>query len=154
MDYYTAVICENMHVITPVKELDNPTKFCNECGKLNHNTCINCEGQIRGLSAQPPIADYYDIPLYCGDCGKPYIWTDIMLKSTKQLIAEMDKLSENEKLEMQKSIEDILQDTPRTPLAIIKFKKLIKKTSTAFANSIRNILINGIKDEISEQLFN
>ena len=90
--------------------------------------------------------NYTDLPLpsFCPDCGKPYPWTEAKLKAAKELADELDSLSPEECELLKKSLDDIIvmEDTPQTPVAATRVKKLIIKAAKPVAEAFRKLFID------------
>jgi len=88
--------------------------------------------------------DYTDLPLpiFCPECGKPYPWTEVKLKAAKELADELDNLNPKERETLKKSLDDIIRNTPQTPVAATRFKRLIAKAGPVVADSFRKILVD------------
>ena len=99
--------------------------------------------------------NYTDLPLpsFCPDCGKPYPWTEAKLKAAKELADELDNLSLEECELLKKSLDDIIvmEDTPQTPVAATRFKKLVAKAGQVAAQGFRDILVD-IASETAKKL--
>ena len=91
-------------------------------------------------------SNHTDLPLpsFCPDCGEPYPWTEASLKAAKELADELDNLSLEEREILKKSLDDIMvmEDTPQTPVAATRFKKLIVKAGKPAAEAFRKLLID------------
>jgi len=88
--------------------------------------------------------NYTDLPLpsFCPNCGKPYPWTEEKLKAAKELTDEFENLSPEERETLKKSLDDIVRDTPQTPIAATRFKKLVAKAGKVAADGLRDILVD------------
>ena len=97
----TAVVCENGHLISGnwSEFRLNPKKYCPECGAKLITSCPNCNAFIpgdiyvehdSGYEEDAPSmlcihrATQDDIPAYCGECGKPYPWTENSLGTSQK----------------------------------------------------------------------
>ena len=81
-------------------------------------------------------------PKFCEYCGNPFPWTESALNAAKELADGLEALNEDEKEDLKKSIDDMVKDTPRTTVAVQKFKKLIAKAGdeAAFKALLMNVL--------------
>jgi len=82
------------------------------------------------------------LPSFCPECGKPYPWTEAKLKAAQELSDEIDNLSPEEREILKKSLDDIVRDTPQTPVAATRFKKLVAKAGKVAADGLRDILVD------------
>ena len=129
--YDVAQICINGHVINAAS-LRNPhrsQKFCSLCGAQTIDSCQKCQNQIRGhFVRENQILGVYSRPAFCLECGNAYPWTEAALIAARELAQELDGLNPEEKELLKESLEDIVRDTPRTSVAVTRFKKLVTKS--------------------------
>ena len=164
--YDTAQICINGHTVNlmSVSRPEHNRKFCDRCGAPTITKCQNCnvsingfyhegtadefdiEGMIEEIVNPPPniTHDYTTVQSFCPHCGNPYPWTEARLKAAKELADELDNLSLEEREILKKSLDDIMvmEDTPQTPVAATRFKRLVAKAGPVVADSFRKILID------------
>ncbi len=147
--YDTAQICINGHVINScsVKLPEHNKKFCNKCGAPTITNCQNCNATIRGEYHQEHVikAIYYNeltLSSFCPECGKPYPWTEAKLKAAQEFSDMLVELSLEEREALKKSLDDIVRDTPQTPVAATRFKKLVAKAGKVAADGLRDILVD------------
>ena len=130
-DYDVAQICLNGHVVNDFskKYPERNKRFCDKCGAATITNCSTCKAEIQGgyFVSGASILTNYTSPSYCSNCGKPFPWTEAKIKTFKELIDEHSNLAPQEKENIKKDIYDIAKETPRSPLAITRFKKLGKK---------------------------
>ena len=141
----TAQVCLNGHIITEMAE-SNPNykrNFCEECGKKTITSCPKCNEKINGYhhitgvihsgSSKPPS--------YCPSCGKPYPWTKSKIDALKELVKELDEISDDEK-KILSNVDELIVETPKTELASNRFKKTLHKISPESQDMIKKIGIN------------
>jgi len=99
--------------------------------------------------------NYTDLPLpiFCPDCGKPYPWTEAKLKAAQELSDELDNLSPAEHDLLKKSLDDIIRDTPQTPVAATQFKRLVAKAGKVAADGFRDILVDVLSEAAKKIIF-
>lgn len=155
--YDVAQVCLNGHVANKgvKKNPQHKQKFCIKCGASTITNCLNCIAEIQGQYYKDGVSNAVDFvfPAYCLNCGKPFPWTESKIKAAYKLAEELDNISENEKKDLIKCIDDIVKDTPDTTIAIIKFKRILSKTSKTVAESFKNILIDILSETIKRQLW-
>ena len=144
--YDTAQICTNGHVINSCS-ISTPhinRKFCERCGAQTITKCPHCNATIRGAYHSGPNTSSFTRMSYCPHCGNPYPWTEAKLKAAKELADELDNLSLEEREILKKSLDDIMvmEDTPQTPVAATRFKKLIVKAGKPAAEAFRKLFID------------
>jgi len=64
------------------------------------------------------------------------------LKAAQDLSDELDNLSDDEKENLKRSLDDIVRDTPQATVAAARFKKLIAKAGKTAADGFREILVD------------
>lgn len=143
--YDTAQICLNGHTITASSDFNSQQKmkFCNRCGAKTIDACQNCHTPIRGENILLDFDDFldYSAPSFCHNCGNPYPWTESRIQAARELSDDLDKLTDEEKDALKKSIDDIIRDTPKTQAAAIRFKKLVAKAGEEAAVAFKQILM-------------
>jgi hypothetical protein len=58
----------------------------------------------------------------------------------KELLQELEGLSPEERSKLEKSIPDILAETPRTQAAVVRFKKLITRLGAEASKQLVDLL--------------
>jgi hypothetical protein len=81
-------------------------------------------------------------PNHCHNCGKPLPWVTEKLKAGHELIALLDKLSPSEKADLERSLEDILGNGPRTELGVARLKRLLTKAGKGAGEMIYRIALD------------
>jgi hypothetical protein len=94
----------------------------------------------------------YQSPKHCGECGKPFRWTETPIKAAEQFADGLDTVNASEKAELKATVPDLISDTPRTPLAVSRFKKLAAKIGAPAAQGFTQILISVLTEEAKRQL--
>ena len=141
--YDTAQICENGHLISRLAETGKHTEdHCSKCGAKTITACGHCKEKIRGhLHGTMPSIEEEPIPKFCHTCGHPYPWTEKGIKAAKELILEAEKLTPEEREILNKSLDEIVRDTPSTQVAVIRFKKILPKMGKDIAECMRSIVV-------------
>ena len=153
--YDTAQICIEGHPINcmSVSSPEHNRKFCRKCGAKTITNCENCSAPIKGFyhdpwASRPGNLSWFTPRSFCDNCGKPYPWTEAKLKAAKELADELDNLSLEEREILKKSLDDIMvmEDTPQTPVAATRFKKLVAKAGKVAADGFRDILVDVLSE--------
>lgn len=142
--YDTAQICTSGHVINE-QLISSPhinKKFCDECGARTITKCQHCRATIKGAYHFGPNTSSWTQPSFCPDCGKPYPWTEAKLKAVKELTDLLEGLSPKEREMLKKSFDDIVRDTPQTPVAATQFKRLAAKVGKTAAKQLRELVVD------------
>jgi len=143
--YDTASICENGHLITRNVEThpEHSETFCSKCGAKTVTACGHCGQKIRGhLHGTMPSMHDEPIAKFCYNCGGSYLWTEAALKAATELIAESDAFDNEEKERLTQSLRDVVQDTSRTQVAIMRLQKYLPKAGKQFADAFRSIVVD------------
>lgn len=155
--YQIAQICINGHVVNSTLESAEQSegKYCSSCGMKTITRCQNCKNGIQGEFYNPDVAVIgfeFPAPPFCIHCGKPFPWTESGLSAAKEYAEELMNLTPEEKETLKKSIDDIVRDSARTNIAVVRFKRLVSKGGAEASNVLRSILVNlatqGAKDAI------
>jgi len=154
---YFQKICLNGHQITDfykLSESPQPTEYCENCGKKVISACLKCSKPILGRY----VVDLYfgslcHVPSYCKYCSNPYPWTELVINTTKEILSLEDGITESDKSLINDSIPDLLVDTPKTNLAIAKFKKGLASTSVIIKDSLRELLVDVISETAKKAIF-
>ncbi len=144
--YDVAQICLNGHLINDLvlarPELNK--NFCDKCGAATITTCQKCNAEIPG--ERLPVSGFLRtrilVPAFCSNCGTSYPWTEKGLEAARELIRELEGLSEDEKAILAKDLDDIITDTPKTKVAAVRWKKALSKVGKETAHALRDILVD------------
>ena len=154
--YDIAQICLNGHEInssfTECPEYNK--KYCEECGEKTIIRCLECNSEIQGDLRNSEITiPGYDVPAFCYNCGKPYPWTKTKIDSAKELALELEGLSEEDKELLSKSIDDLVKDTPKTNLAVSRFKRIVGKAGNVAWSEFKSLLTGVISETAKKLLY-
>jgi hypothetical protein len=154
--FETAQICENGHIITTSSDSfpDHQQDHCSKCGARTIKACTQCNQSIRGhLRGSMPSVYEQPAPRYCHKCGQPYPWTERSIRAAKELLAETDSLTAQERETLTKSVDDLVRDTPSTPLAVTRFKRFLPKAGREAAEALRTILVDIASEAAKKSLW-
>lgn len=155
--YHTAQVCLNGHMINDRAD-STPSfnqNFCSKCGAQTITTCPSCNFPIHGDYTCDGVICFSETPVeaYCYNCGSPYPWTKTALETAEAIIHEDELLSEEQMQQFYACLPDLLTDTPKTKLALIRFKKLVDKATSATGAALYDILKDIASEAIKKQLF-
>lgn len=124
------LVCLNGHQATdnlyPNKVGDG---YCEQCGAKLIDSCLNCNYPIDGLYHPDGVTilrsynDTTPVPKYCKKCGTPYPWTQSSLDALNEVI-QLSNLSTKDKESLKASTPDLLVSTPKTKVAVLKWKTI------------------------------
>ena len=86
-------------------------------------------------------------------CGHPFPWTKSKLQAAHELAQEIDNISDEDRAILQKSIDDLVKDTPATPVAATRFKKIMVKVGQTTAGMFREILVDVLSEAAKKAMF-
>jgi len=155
--YDTAQVCLNGQPINEFAESQpaHNAKFCDKCGAETITACPKCNATIKGHYHSPGVLAFsnYKPPAFCYQCGLPYPWTTSRLNAARELTNELENLDEQERESLSKSLDDLIRETPSTPVAVNRFKKLVKKAGSVAADGLKSILVDVITEAAKKQLW-
>lgn len=156
--YDVAQVCLNGHLINSQCEdvPQNSKKFCPDCGEKTITACTHCSTSIEGFARHTWLSGYvtpYDLPSYCGHCGLPFPWIASKLDAVRELADMLDEFNDSDRELLSKNLEDLVRDTPRTPVAVLNVKKVLSKTSPHIQSAFKSILLSVINASIKEQIW-
>lgn len=155
--YHVAQICLNGHMITDSSdtypELCSP--YCPKCGAATITACPSCGAPLPGDydCGIPIIGSQAPVNAYCHQCGKPYPWTESAIESTKQVILEEESITEPVKNAAIETLPDLISETPKTNLAVVRIKKILSSAGKFTSDAVRQFVID-FGCELAVKLFN
>jgi len=154
--YNNAQICLNGHVITTNTSYSELTKkFCPSCGELTVKSCSNCSAPIKGEYELENVISFskYHAPSFCDNCGNAYPWTEAAQNAAYELIHFSDSLNLEEKEELNKTIAELMKDSPKSQLAQLRFKIYASKMGKELANGLKNVLIDIVSETAKKAIW-
>jgi hypothetical protein len=127
--------------------------FCDLCGSKTITACPKCSGQIPGGFPGITSAGSDPAPKFCVHCGCPYPWTQLALQTALELSDEAADLSSEQREQLKSSIRDLVQESPKTQLAVIRFKKLIGSAGGAIGDAVKKTLAEVLSEVIKRQIW-
>ena len=154
--YDVQEVCLNGHVTNNyTSDASKNQNFCEICGAKTITSCQHCKGPIRGGHKYSPGLTHPRPDAYCLHCGKPFPWTESKLTAVRAIAEQSEDLDAEDRKQLDTLLPDLIAktETPRTQLAIVKLKKLIKKGGIAFAEALRKTLIDVVSESVKRVLF-
>jgi hypothetical protein len=152
-----AQICLNGHTVNQqvVAERDHNQAFCERCRKATVMAYRHCRTAIRGAYHVPGtyVIDAVALPSYCLGCGRAYPWTEKQVQAAKVLAGELEHLKPQERDALKRTIDDLLTETPRTQLAVIRFKRLMSKAGPDAGITLREMLVNVLSEAVRRAIW-
>jgi hypothetical protein len=159
MGYYDiAQICLNGHVVNDRSrgspEFNAP--YCRKCGAETIVACPSCSKDIRGDYVVPNVlvlgGSPSPAPAYCHNCGKPFPWTQRRLDALTSLTGESSSLADDRD-DLADLVPDLMADTPRTELAVARWRKALAKVEEHIAPALKSILTQIASEAVKKMLF-
>ena len=142
--YDTALICTAGHMVNASSKLrpQHNAAHCDSCGRPTIDACPACEKPIRGKYHVPNVisATTASVPKHCHACGEAYPWTAERLQAAKDLMAEFDKLTKEDRRHFAEALPDLLSDTPSSTVAAMRVKRLLTKAGKEAPAALLEIL--------------
>lgn len=152
-----AQICLNGHIVNQrvIEDRDHCQPFCDRCGRATITACRRCSAPIRGEYHAPTVyfLDAIQLPAYCLACGAPYPWTEQRVLAAKEFADEIEHLKPHERELLKVSIDELLTDTPRTEIAIVRFKRLVAKAGEDAGVGLREILVSVVSEAVKRAIW-
>jgi hypothetical protein len=132
---------------------DQPAQeWCHVCGSAVTGECPECKGPLRGASNYKPLPVNPKPDAYCLHCGKAFPWTQMTLAAAREYTDDLDGLSEEEKVQLKGTFEDMTTDTARTPVATGRFKRLMTKAGPEAGKGLMQVIVSVVTDEVKRHL--
>jgi len=145
--YHLAQVCENGHMINDNADTcpEQNKPFCPHCGSKTITNCPSCGAKLQGeyeVEGLCFLGGTTKPSSYCYNCGQPYPWTKTALLAAADLISEEEALSDEQKQLIVDSLSDIISETPKTNLAVIRLKKCLITVGKFTAEGLRQFVID------------
>jgi len=156
--YDTAQVCLNGHMINSSAQSlpQHNSPFCDKCGAKTITQCPKCNTRIPGYYHVPGVVGFLgeDKPRnYCHQCGAAYPWIESRLSAAREYIRELDRLNENEKGLLSRSLDDLVRDTPSTAISVMRFKQLTAKAGAVAIDGLKTILVEIVVEAAKRQVW-
>lgn len=137
-------ICLNGHVFIPRESYEAPI-YCEKCGVRVIDKC-SCCGEVIKYWADYEVPEgtipEYERAAYCKKCGASYPWTQAAIESAAELIYEEDQLDKVQQEKLLSSLPDIITETPKTQIAVVRFKKAMLAAGKFTVEGLRQFAID------------
>lgn len=147
--YHLAYICENGHPVDVISDYC-VDRYCTQCGAPIIFQCPICGETINGM--EHDCSGSYVVPSYCRGCGNPLPWTDRAAQATAELLAEDENITTDEANKLVDVFPDIITETPRTQLAVVRLKKAMKNLGSFAAEALKQFVLDFGCELVKRQL--
>lgn len=152
--------CLNGHVVKNAAPLDPEyedvlfQQWCDRCGAQVIAKCPNCRGWLRGRHRQV-LGGHATPDSYCLHCGKALPWTETRFEAMREIANCIESFNQGDRELLQQILPDLIakQGTPKTEVAIVKMKLLLKKGGITFLEGTRKLLVDVVSETASKALF-
>ena len=149
--YCDAQICVQGHVQSSEGYFEGGER-CAKCGAACIDQCQYCRTPIRGRLADSPLQNY-DLPFYCRapECGRPYPWMLDKVETARELLYDIENLSQDERDELWDLLSFVMSDPKsgwalaKTKLIGIKLAKVSKASREALLDFIAKVAAEVMK---------
>jgi hypothetical protein len=157
-EYDVAQVCLNGHVVNDsYRSLPQHNRdHCPQCGKKTITECLACHANIPGRYRVRGFGGFEKMnraEAFCHQCGAPYPWTEARLSAAREYVREIEHLSDNEKGILERSLDDLIRDTPNTQVAALRFKQYGTKAGHAAMEGLKAILIQVMAEAAKKAIF-
>jgi hypothetical protein len=114
-----------------------------------------CDGPLRGEGVYGPVSAFPIPDAYCLHCGKALPWTEARFSAIREIADYVDTLNEKDRQTLTDLLPDLIapEGTPKTELAIVKMKSLLKKGGADFLEATRKVLVDVVSEVVNKALF-
>ena len=141
--YDTAQVCAAGHVINAQAEYEpqHNRPFCGKCGQSTIMRCPQCTERIEGFfHLKSGFGEPYEGPAaYCWHCGAPYPWTATALAQAIAY-AQLYVSDDADRAALVETLPALTAETPKTPVAISTYQRVIAKVAPAAREGFKTIL--------------
>ncbi len=155
-----AQVCLNGHMTNDAtrSEPEESKAFCPKCGERTIQTCPACNAIINGRRIRQEEFETITVgcftpPPYCFHCGKPYPWTTSRIQAAIELFTESGGIGSSQSGEVGQDIKDLVSETPRTPLAILRIQKLLSKVGKPVGDAVQGVLVGIVSESIKRKIW-
>jgi hypothetical protein len=75
------------------------------------------------------------------------------LEAAKELVEELDGLDAEERRLLKQSLDDLMTDSPKTEVAGLRFKRLMKKVGKESYDAVKTVVTDLVSESIKKTLF-
>lgn len=156
--YRLAEICPNGHVVTASADQypEHREKFCSKCGEETLTQCPYCKSTIRGQYESSRFGGSfgYTRPAHCHNCGSPFPWTGRKLDGVIEYLQAGADLTTEEIQQLRTDLTDLTKDdSPKTQVASLRFKKVMAKVGTSVATGVREIIVDVLSEAAKKAIW-
>lgn len=150
-----AQICQKGHVVNSYSQKypEYNQKFCSQCGEPTTTQCESCKSSIQGSDLDGFAVLDYERPNFCKECGQAFPWTEYSKQAAHDLALEFHTLDEQDRAVLDESIDALMKDSPSTPLAATRFKRIMEKAGKTALPMFLALLIDIVSETGKKLVF-
>jgi hypothetical protein len=95
----------------------------------------------------------YAPPAYCHNCGSPFPWLERKLLAAQNLAATLEDLSAEDRETLDRTLPDLVKDTPATQVAAVRFKRIMTKIGKGGVGMFRELLVDVLSEAAKKVLW-
>jgi hypothetical protein len=92
-------------------------------------------------------------PLFATNADHRSPWTEKRLAAAQKFAEEVENFSPDDRQQLQQSLSDLVKQTPYTPIAVNRVKKLLAKGGEWVSDGLREILVDVLSEAIKKQIW-
>lgn len=153
--YDVAQICPNGHLANfwSRKYPQANQEYCSKCGEKTLVACPDCSRPIRGKHHDDWANMDFTVPAFCQYCGRSFPWTERKAHAALELFTEDAGPTPEQAKEFEESLQEVVRDTPRTPVAAGRIGRALKKVTAPVGNAIRDILVDIVSETAKKTIW-
>lgn len=160
-NFECTMICLNGHLINRFVNLhpEDNKKHRPECGQSTIHQCPACNKEIEGRTVYNEATDSLGYNLrkskkhqYCEECGAAYPWTKSKFESAKELIRDLEGLSDEKIVLLRDCIEDVLRGSSKSETDTAQFIEYMIEAEGPAINPLQTIINDVASDAVKTRL--
>ncbi len=147
-----ASVCRNGHTVCEaIKTFPNrASDYCSICGESAITSCSSCGRLIDGYAfvhmehispEQHRNGMKWVPPKNCVGCGIPFPWTQSAIDCVSEILDELVDLGHIHRQRLKSSILDLVAETPKTQLALMRLKNLLTQLTPEQGMPLRDAVL-------------
>jgi hypothetical protein len=154
--YRVGQVCLSGHAITDAADAhpERQERRCSRCGAETILKCPKCAANIRGDYHVDGVfgGGEWTPPRFCHECGQAYQWTQAKISTTNELIDELDELSDEDKVRLKSSVDELVRDAPSAEIAALRVKKAFLRLGKLSGDSLRQLLVDILSETAKKMM--
>ena len=159
--YERGYVCLNGHWVNRFGDSSPEGNFQADpaCGSGVISACPECAHKILGHRRARPsdafavldLSSAPRVPAFCHHCGEPYPWTAAYQEAYRELMA-LSPLTDAERADAQKDLDALVSETPKTPVAIARTKRVLTRLGAGIKEEAEKLLVKIVTEAAARAL--